>query len=139
MLEELLTRCLAPPLANATSHLYQSLRKVWIEIAVTDPGAFHVTLGNAATFLAKLRGDNDPFRNPEIVRHYGRSMTLLRQRLMDPGESIQEGTIANILAHLCLSVSYRSRFLSCFSCSLLSPPNRSDFPIGIVGKFTWMA
>jgi hypothetical protein len=97
---------LAHVLATASSHLYQPLRKIWIEIAVTDPGAFHVTLGNTATFLAKLKGDNSPMKDPEIVGHYGRSVTLLRRRLTNPTDSVREGTIANILAHLCLSVSF---------------------------------
>ncbi|KAH7002516.1 hypothetical protein EDB80DRAFT_647492 [Ilyonectria destructans] len=92
--------------SNASADIHQPLRKVWFEVALTDPGALHVTLGNTATFLVKLRGDNNPMKNPEILGHYSRSVMLLRRRLASATESVREGTIANILAHVCLTIRY---------------------------------
>lgn len=75
---------------------------------MTDPGALHVTLGNTAMFLGKLNGDNNPMKNPEILGHYFRSVMLLRRRLTSATESVREGTIANVLAHVCLTVCFHN-------------------------------
>lgn len=91
---------------NASSHIYQPLNKVWFQLALTDEGALHVTLGNTATFLAKLKGDDNPMKNPEILNHFSSSVMLLRRRLTSATESVREGTIANILAHVCFSIRH---------------------------------
>ncbi|KAJ5548440.1 hypothetical protein N7513_005674 [Penicillium frequentans] len=83
---------------------YQPFRSVWIEVAICDPGAFHVTLGNAADFLNTAKGNNSLIKSPEVLSHYAASILLLRQRLNSFTESISEGAIANILAHLCLTM-----------------------------------
>ncbi|KAI2717498.1 hypothetical protein CBS147332_4378 [Penicillium roqueforti] len=82
---------------------YQPFRGVWIEVALCDPGAFHVTLGNAADFLNKING-NQSVKSPEALSHFEISTRKLRQRLNNFTESISEGAIANILAHVCLTV-----------------------------------
>ncbi|KAK9426966.1 hypothetical protein V1505DRAFT_381774 [Lipomyces doorenjongii] len=85
---------------------YQPFRSVWIEVALCDPGAFHVTLGNAADLLRKINGDNSPIKSPEVLSHYAVSVMQLRRRLNCVAESISEGAIANILAHVCLTMRH---------------------------------
>ncbi|KAJ5584403.1 uncharacterized protein N7459_004203 [Penicillium hispanicum] len=85
---------------------YQPFRSVWIDIALCDPGAFHVTLGNAADFLNQVSGYNSPVKSPEVLSHYEASTRQLRSRLDNFAESISEGAIANILAHICLTMRH---------------------------------
>ncbi|KAI2694775.1 hypothetical protein CBS147372_9614 [Penicillium roqueforti] len=83
---------------------YQPFKGVWIEIALCDPGAFHVTLGNAADFLNKIKGNESPIKSPEVLSHYTASTKQLRRRLSNVEQGISEGAIANILAHVCLAM-----------------------------------
>ncbi|KAJ5814881.1 hypothetical protein N7474_006658 [Penicillium riverlandense] len=85
---------------------YQPFRSVWIEVALCDPGAFHVTLGNAADYLNKINGNDSPNKSPEVLSHYKDSTVLLRRRLNSFEEGISEGAIANILAHVCLAMRH---------------------------------
>lgn len=62
-----------------------------------------MTLGNAADFLNKING-NQSVKSPEALSHFEISTRKLRQRLNNFTESISEGAIANILAHVCLTV-----------------------------------
>lgn len=82
---------------------YQPLKNIWIEIALCDSGAFHVTLGNAAHALNQIT-NNSIVKGPEALSHYETSTRTLRHRLNSPTESTSEGAIANILGHVCLAV-----------------------------------
>lgn len=82
---------------------YQAFRGVWVELALCDPGAFHVTLGNAASFLTTTGGTGS-ISKQEAFRHFEISTQKLRHRLNNFTESMSEGTIVNILAHVCLTV-----------------------------------
>ncbi|KAJ5758026.1 uncharacterized protein N7511_006720 [Penicillium nucicola] len=85
---------------------YQPFRTLWINVALCDPGAFHVTLGNAADFLNKIKGNSSLIKSPEVLGHYETSTRHLRRRLNNFAESISEGAIANILAHVCLTMRH---------------------------------
>ena len=91
-------------LANDSYHPYQPFRSLWFEIALQDPGAFQVTLGNAAAYWAKIKPHNSVAMSSEVSNHYALSVKHLRHRLNNFTESISEGAIANILAHICLNV-----------------------------------
>ncbi|KAJ5414793.1 hypothetical protein N7509_001420 [Penicillium cosmopolitanum] len=82
---------------------YQPLKTIWIEIALCDSGAFHVTLGNAAHALNQISG-NDRVKCSEALSHFGVSTRKLRHRLNNSTESTSKGVIANILAHICLAI-----------------------------------
>ncbi|KAJ5975543.1 hypothetical protein N7481_009250 [Penicillium waksmanii] len=82
---------------------YQPLKTIWIEIALCDSGAFHVTLGNAAHALNQISG-NDSLKCSEALSHFGISTRKLRHRLNNSTESTSKGVIANILAHNCLAI-----------------------------------
>jgi hypothetical protein len=83
---------------------YQAFRNIWITTALRDSGAFHVTLGNAANLLNNINGSDSHIKSPEALRHYEISTRQLRLRLNNFTESDTEGAIANILAHVCLTV-----------------------------------
>ncbi|CAM1503492.1 Fc.00g010830.m01.CDS01 [Cosmosporella sp. VM-42] len=91
---------------NSPSHSYQPFRRVWFEVALCDPGAFHVTLGNAAALWANLKTNSSSPWDPEVSNHYALSVKYLRNRLSNVAESITEGAIANILAHICLNMRH---------------------------------
>lgn len=74
-----------------------------------------MTLGNAADFLNTAKGNNSLIKSPEVLSHYEISILLLRERLNSFTESISEGAIANILAHLCLTVSFPISTISSWS------------------------
>ncbi|KAJ5364716.1 uncharacterized protein N7496_010429 [Penicillium cataractarum] len=82
---------------------YQPLKSIWIEIALCDSGAFHVTLGNAAHALYQISGD-DRVKSSEALSHFGVSTRILRHRLNNHTESTSKGVIANILGHICLAI-----------------------------------
>ena len=83
-----------------------ALYTMWFEVALTDAGAFRVTMGNAAVRLQSL-SPNAPslYEVYEISEHYTTALALLRDRLNSESEAASLGTIANILAHVCLCVS----------------------------------
>lgn len=92
--------------ANEVTGFYVPFRVAWWETAMMDPGAFYVTLGNSADFWRRLNTNDIMAKTPEIMRHYSRSLIELRKRLDDDSERTNPGTIANILAHVCLNVGY---------------------------------
>ncbi|KPM35708.1 hypothetical protein AK830_g10862 [Neonectria ditissima] len=83
---------------------YQPFRDIWIEVAFCDPGAFHTTLGNTADFLRRINGKDSSVNSREISSHYALSVAQLRRRLGSVAESTSEGAIANVLAHVCLTM-----------------------------------
>jgi hypothetical protein len=105
--------------ANETTDFYVPFRVAWWETALMDPGAFYVTLGNSADFWRRLNTNDIMAKTPEIMRHYSRSLIELRRRLDDDSERTNPGTIANILAHVCLNVGDHMHFLlGCMSTNL---------------------
>lgn len=89
---------------NEQSSVYLPFRSIWFDIALTDRGAFHVTLGNAADLMLRLRGGSDPGKNPEMLQYYSLSVAHLRARLNCEVDRISDGMVAHILSHLCLCV-----------------------------------
>ncbi|KAK2018633.1 hypothetical protein LZ32DRAFT_643727 [Colletotrichum eremochloae] len=87
---------------NEQRSVYQPFRSIWFDIALTDKGAFHVTLGNAADFLLRMQGGPDLDNNPEMLQYYSLSVAHLRERLNSAVDSISDGMVAHILSHLCL-------------------------------------
>ncbi|KAM0453122.1 hypothetical protein ACHAPV_009078 [Trichoderma viride] len=92
--------------ANEVTGFYVPFRVAWWETAMMDPGAFYVTLGNSADFWRRLNTNDIMAKTPEIMRHYSRSLIELRKRLDDDSERTNPGTIANILAHVCLNMRH---------------------------------
>lgn len=89
---------------SETTSVYIPFRKIWFEISLSDPGAFHVTLGNAAVLEKTLHKEQDPLNSPEVKKHYAQSLVHLRKRLDHDAEILTDGAVANILAHVCLNV-----------------------------------
>lgn len=89
---------------NEQRSVYLPFRNIWFDIALTDKGAFHVTLGNAADLLLRMQGGSDPETNPEMLQYYSLSVTHLRERLSSAVDSVSDGMVAHILSHLCLCV-----------------------------------
>ncbi|KAM0257272.1 hypothetical protein ACHAQJ_004510 [Trichoderma viride] len=77
-----------------------------VRFALMDPGAFYVTLGNSADFWRRLNTNDIMAKTPEIMRHYSNSLIQLRRRLDDDSERTNQGTVANILAHICLNMRH---------------------------------
>ncbi|GFP60260.1 hypothetical protein TASIC1_0017002200 [Trichoderma asperellum] len=92
--------------ANEVTDFYVPFRVAWWEVALMDPGAFYVTLGNSADFWRRLNTNDIMAKTPEIMRHYSQSLIELRRRLDDDFERTKPGTIANILAHVCLNMRH---------------------------------
>jgi len=65
-------------------------------------------LHDDADSLNKINGNNN-VKSPEALSHYEASTRKLRHRLNNFIESISEGAIANILAHVCLLYVLHSR------------------------------
>lgn len=102
-------------IAKEGNAVYFPFRDVWFELSLTDPGAFYVTLGNAAVLSRTVLGkDSSP--SSEAKKHFSQSLVHLRKRLNNPEENTSPGTIANILAHICLNVSTP---VSCFQVSAI--------------------
>jgi hypothetical protein len=101
-------------LANEMTDFYIPFRVAWWEVALMDPGAFYVTLGNSADFWRRLNTNNIMAKTPEMIRHYSQSLIQLRQRLDDDSERTNQGTVANILAHVCLNVGDHIQSLPIF-------------------------
>lgn len=97
--------------ANETPQFYIPFRAIWNGIAMTDAGAFHVTLGNTVTHWQSLIDSQNSQHQEEASAHYVNSLAKLRQRLDDASELGKAGTVANILAHVCLTVRDSSFFL----------------------------
>ncbi|KAL7931573.1 hypothetical protein V8C35DRAFT_309827 [Trichoderma chlorosporum] len=93
---------------SESSSFYLPFRRAWFEVALTDPGAFHVTLGNSATLSLSVNSNEATAETPEITRHYSHSLMLLNKRLKVPSERTSQGTAANILAHICLNMRHRN-------------------------------
>ncbi|KAK0383178.1 hypothetical protein NLU13_9091 [Sarocladium strictum] len=87
---------------NEQRSVYLPFRNIWFDIALTDKGAFHVTLGNAADLLLRMQGGSDPETNPEMLQYYSLSVTHLRERLDSAVDSVSDGMVAHVLSHLCL-------------------------------------
>lgn len=110
-------------IANESKDIYIPFRRAWFDVAMMDSGAFHVTLGNSADFWRQLNTNSVMYKTPEILRHYSTSLLHLRRRLSgDVAEMTSDGTIANVLAHVCLNVS--SVYPQKFRHSLLTEISR---------------
>lgn len=83
--------------------MYIPFGDIWFELSLGDPGAFFVTLGNAAA-MWKAIVDDGLHTSREAKKHFSQSLVHLRKRLNDPEENTSVGTISNILAHICLNV-----------------------------------
>ncbi|KAK5994630.1 hypothetical protein PT974_05112 [Cladobotryum mycophilum] len=89
-----------------TSTVYIPFCSVWFQVSLSDPGAFHVTLGNAAALWKIVTENRANIHDPELKAHYSQSLMHLRARLSSVEDSITEGTIVNILAHICLNMRH---------------------------------
>lgn len=91
--------------AKEGSAIYWPFRDIWFEVSLSDPGAFYVTLGNAAVLSKTILGNGSSPRS-EANKLFSRSLVHLGNRLNNPEENTSPGTIANILAHICLTVVF---------------------------------
>ncbi|KAH8799772.1 hypothetical protein F5884DRAFT_116985 [Xylogone sp. PMI_703] len=89
---------------NESASFYLPFRKFWFDVALTDAGAFHVTMGNTAVLRLCLNPSEIVPETLEITKHYSEALMLLGRRLNSVSESSTHGTIANILAHVCLNM-----------------------------------
>jgi hypothetical protein len=93
------------PLAKESNSVYFPFREIWFDLSLADPGAFYVTIGNAAVLWKMSLGGDSSFGN-ESKQHFSQSLIQLRKRLNNPEEHKSTGTISNILAHICLTVCF---------------------------------
>jgi hypothetical protein len=70
------------------------MRDVWMTMATTDRGAFHLTLANAALFLAAKNGE---IETAESIEHYTAAVRATEQQLQDPHDSVSDGVIGSVL------------------------------------------
>ncbi|KAL7928088.1 hypothetical protein V8C35DRAFT_333728 [Trichoderma chlorosporum] len=78
--------------ANEVTDVYIPLRATWFEMALMDPGAFEVVLGNT--------------KSSETVKHYSQSLMQLRQRLNNESETKGQGIVANVLGRVCFNMRH---------------------------------
>lgn len=83
--------------------IYIPFRDIWFDMALSDAGAFHVTLGNMI-ILRELVTNVENSDNVVSRAHYSQSLVFMRKRLQDTTQIRGLGMIANIIAHICLNV-----------------------------------
>lgn len=81
------------------------MRIVWISVAMSDKGAFHLGLANAALEIARNGDYCDPVENPEAMKYYTKALALVNSRLVDPTLATSEGIIGAIVGFCCHDVS----------------------------------
>lgn len=106
-------------IANEQTIKYLPFVNIWFQISLSDPGAFQVTLGNASLLWKMYAQEQDPINSYEVRHYYSKSLENLQENLGKPDKSTTLETIANIMAHICNSVSIID-IRSWLSCVLIT-------------------
>jgi hypothetical protein len=70
------------------------MRDVWMTMATTDSGAFHLTLANAALFLNAKSGE---IETAESIGHYTAAVRVTERQLQNSQDSVSDGIISSVL------------------------------------------
>jgi hypothetical protein len=86
---------------------YRPFRKVWIQIGLSDPTAFQLSLASAQLFRNSMSGspDLDITDNEKSAKHYYKAVKQLSDRLGDELECLRPGVVATVLGCICHDVS----------------------------------
>jgi hypothetical protein len=101
-------------------------RLVWIGMALSDAGAFSLSLAYAVAFMNQLRRRDACFLDfgddAESAGYYSRALTHLARQLGDHAARVSEGAIATVLGFICQDVRPPNPVMpTCFSsCSQLT-------------------